>query len=347
MPARPALQRVLVVLPNWVGDTLLATPVLRVVRQAHPRAFLATFGAPVCREVLAGNPHLDAQLVYDERGADRSLRARFALLRALRAQRFDTAFLLRRSLSRTLLLWLAGIRARVGYDEGRGRWLLTHRMPPPVTPVHRAEQYLGLVRALGMTAAVDGCDFVVAADQQQRMDQWLARVRPAGDRRTLVALNTGANWPHKRWPEERFAALAQRVQRELDAAVVLTGGPRDGALAQRIAAGVVPPPLSAAGVTTSLQELGALFRRCAVVVSNDSGPMHVAAGLRVPLVALFGPTAPSLTGPYGRGPWTVLHHPDCCPQVPCYHAGPPAHPGMASITVDEVFDAVAARLQQR
>ena len=340
----PRLRRIVVVLPNWVGDTLFATPLLRALRAAHPGAYLATLGMPLSLDVLAGNPHVDAMLVYDERGAHRSLRAKAALVRRLRAQHFDTAFILRRSFSRTLLLVLSGIPTRIGYDEGRGRRLLTHRVPLLQEPVHRAESYLRLARAVGIAAPVHRCDFVVGIDRQQQADRWLASQRPAGDARPLVALNAGGNWPHKRWPEERFAQLAQRLQRELDTVVLLTGGPRDTALAKRIAAGVVPAPLIAAG-TDSLQDAGALLARCALVVSNDSGPLHIAAALGVPLVALFGPTSPSLTGPFGRGPWTIIHHADGCPQVPCYAPDEPSHPGMAAISVEEVFAAVRQRLR--
>lgn len=333
------MKRILVVLPNWVGDTLFATPLLRALRAAHPRAHLATLGLPLSLDVLAGNPHVDATLVYDERGVHRSLRAKARLVRTLRAQRFDATFILRRSFSRTLLLMLSGIPSRIGYDEGRGRRLLTHRVPPPERPVHRAESYLRLARALGIAAPAHRCDFAVGALRQQQADRWLAAHRPVGDRRALVALNAGGNWLHKRWPEERFAQLAQRLQRESDVAVLLTGGPRDAAAAQRIAAGATPPPLIAAG-TASLQELGALLARCALVVSNDSGPLHVAAALGVPLVALFGPTSPALTGPFGEGPWTVIHHPECCPSVPCYAPEDPPHAGMSAISVEEVFAAV-------
>ena len=344
MTQPPRLRRIVVLLPNWVGDTLFATPLLRALRAAHPRAHLATLGMSLSLDVLAGNPHVDAMLVYDERGAHRSLRAKATLVRRLRAQHFDTAFILRRSFSRTLLLAISGIPARIGYDEGRGRRLLTHRVPPTETPVHRAESYLRLARAVGIAASAHRCDFVVGADHQQQADRWLAAQRPTGDARPLIVLNAGGNWPHKRWPEERFTQLAQRLQRELDAVVLLTGGPRDTALTKRIAAGITPAPLIAAG-TDALQDVGALFARCALVVSNDSGPLHIVVALGVPLVALFGPTSPSLTGPFGRGPWSIIHHADGCPQVPCYTPDDPPHPGMSAISIEEVFAAVRQRLR--
>ncbi len=116
------MDRILVVLPNWFGETLFTTPFLRALRQQRPTAFIATLGWPTCKEVLLHNPHVNELLDYDEHGAHRSLLGKRRLIRTLSAYRFDTAFILRRSRSRAFLLWLAGVPTRVGYDAAGGGW---------------------------------------------------------------------------------------------------------------------------------------------------------------------------------------------------------------------------------
>ena len=139
------MNRLLVVLPNWFGETLFTTPFLRVLRTQHRVAFIATLGWPQCREVLLHHPSVDELIDYDERGADRRVWAKWRLVRALRERRFDAAFILRRSLSRSILLALAGIPTRIGFANAKSGWVLTHRVPPPPAPLHKAAAYLPLL----------------------------------------------------------------------------------------------------------------------------------------------------------------------------------------------------------
>ena len=139
------MNRILVVLPNWYGETLFATPFLRQLRQQHPQARIATLGWPQCEEILRHNPSVDEHVVYDERGAHRGLAAKWRIIRQLRATRFDAAFVLRRSLSRSLLLALAGIPTRVGFANAKSGWLLTRQVTVPLEPRHKAASYLPLL----------------------------------------------------------------------------------------------------------------------------------------------------------------------------------------------------------
>lgn len=340
----PPLQRILVVLPNWYGETLFATPFLRLLRQQQPEAFLATLGSPRCREVLAHHPGLDAIIDYDERGTHRSLLAKWRLARQLRRERFDAAFILRRSLSRTVFVALAGIPTRVGTANPKTGWLLTHRAPTPVAPLHKASTYLPLLEAVGLSAVPGPYEYTVTALERRQARERLAAERADG--RPLVVLHPGANWAHKRWPPERFAALADRLIASRGAQVAVTGGPDDAPLAEAITGQMRQRALVLTGRTT-LRELGAVLGEAALVVANDTGVLHLAAALGRPVVALFGPTSPRLTGPLGDPARTiVLHHPDCCPRVPCTRPHHPAHPGMAAISVEEVYEA-AVRLLSR
>ena len=363
------MERILVVVPNWFGETLFATPFLRALRTQRPQAFIATLGWPQCREILLHNPRVNALLDYDERGAHRGLPAKWRLLQQLRAQRFDTAFILRRSLSRSMLLALAGIPARIGYDHAKSRWLLTRRVPPPSGTLHKAFTYLPLLNAVGLHATAGPYEYTVSDEERQAAPQML---RSASSREMrsisgteprkslrdfsgqseaerlgpLVVLHPGANWPHKRWMPERFAALGDRLASARRVHLVVTGGPDDVGAAKAITARMRQPATMLAGRTT-LRQLGGCLALAQLVIANDTGVLHMAAALSRPVVALYGPTSPALTGPLGDPRRTiVLHHAGCCPRIPCYEPDRPPHLGMQAITVDEVFEAASRLLSQ-
>ena len=333
--------RILVVLPNWVGETLFATPFLRAVRTQRPGSRLATLGWLQCREVLLHNPCVDECLDYDERGAHRSLAGKRRLIRILRAHRFDAAFILRKSLSRSALLALAGIPIRIGFANPKSGWLLTHRIHAGQTLQHKAASYLPL---LGASAALSPYEYVVSEEEWRAAHAWL-RGFGIEDDRPFIVLHPGANWFHKRWPPERFAEVGDRLRAAHHMEVLITGGPDGVPLAASIAARMREPSMVAAG-RTSLRGLAACLAQARLVVSNDTGVLHVAAALRRPVVALYGPTSPALTGPLGDPERTIiLHHPDCCPAIPCYQPDHPGHPGMGAITVDEAYTACAQLLE--
>ena len=339
------MERILVVLPNWFGETLFATPFLRALRQQRPRAFIVTLGWPRCREILLHNPQVSALLDYDERGIHRSLAGKWRLARALRTQRFDTAFILRKSLSRSLLLALAGVPARVGFANPKSGWLLTRRVPPTGLPRHKALTYLPLLEAVGLTAVSGPYEYAVGGEERDAARD-LLRTHEALNAVPLVILHPGANWPHKRWAPERFAALGDRLAQSQHAKILVTGGPDDAALTGAVARAMRHPPVVLAG-RTNLRQLAALLEQADLVVSNDTGVLHLAVALRRPVVALYGPTSPALTGPLGDPTRTaVIHHSDCCPSIPCFSPGRPKHPGMDAIGVDEVYAAAAKLLEQ-
>lgn len=337
------VQRILIVMPNWFGETLFATPVLRALRQANPQTHIAALGVPRSQDVLAHNPQLNEMISYDERGTHRAFGAKFRLVSQLRAGGFDAALILRRSLSRTTLLALAKIPRRIGFANRKSGWLLTDRVAMPASVSHKAHAYLRLLEPLGIAASPCAYDYRTSEDEQQQAETLLVS-HGVDAQRPFVVLHPGANWSHKRWPPERFGRLGARLM-ERGVAVAVTGGPHDGALIQDVVRPMPAPPVVLAG-RTSVRQLAACLERAALVVSNDTGVMHIACALNRPVVALYGPTSPAITGPLGDPQRTrVLHHPDCCPSIPCYRPDRPPHPGMTSITVDEVYNTAISLLQ--
>lgn len=331
------LNRILVVMPNWYGETLFTTPLLRALRRQRPEAWVAALGLRRAGEILVHNPDVNAFIEFAEpKGLDAVFGCR-PLIARLRGERFDAAFLLRPSFSRALLLARAGIPVRVGFAHPKSAWLLTHRAPLPPRQRHKALEYLPLLSAAGLHAEEGAFRYVVSDVEREGARQRLAQLGLAD--RPFAVVHPGANWAHKRWPADRFAALADRLAAS-GTPVLITGGPDDAALLNAVQGRMRQTAASTAG-TATLRQTAACFERAALVITNDTGMAHVAAALGRPLLALFGPTSPAYTGPIGEPSRTrVLHHSGCCPAIPCLkpEALPP-HPGMMSISVEEAYTA--------
>ncbi|MBI3323190.1 MAG: lipopolysaccharide heptosyltransferase II [Candidatus Omnitrophica bacterium] len=330
-------QRILIVAVDWLGDLLFMTPAIRSIRRAHPDSHIACLVAPRGLDLLAGNPHLDELIAWQEgRGAAGWLRI-FPLARRLRAGRFDTCFLFHRSFSRTLAAWLAGIPSRVGYRTWKRGWLLTTPVDPPAKDsVHKAEWFLRLVGAGGIVPAGRQYDAGILPEDTLRAEEFIRGMRVAAGE-PVVALHAGANWKLKRWPPGHFARLADALAERYGARVLFVGGPEDIPLIRGIAGRMRTEPLVAAGRTT-FRQMGALLARTRLLISNDSGPLHMGIAAGVPVVALFGPTRPELTGPPEGAKAVTLFGSIGCP-VPCYRLHCPANLCMGQISVEQVLEA--------
>ncbi len=329
--------RVLIVAVNWLGDLHFMTPPIRSIRRAHPDAHNACQVAPRGLDLLAGNPHLDEVIAWEEgRGIGGWLKI-FPLARRLRAGRFDTAFLFHRSFSRTLAAWLAGIPTRVGYRTWKRSWLLTASVEPPAKDsVHKAEWFLRVAGAAGIVPAGMQYDAGILPEDERHAEDLIRELKVAAGE-PVVALHAGANWRLKRWPPGHFAQLADGLAEKFGARVLFIGGPDDLPLIRGIAGRMRTEPLVAAGRTT-FRQMGALLARTRLLISNDSGPLHMGVAAGVPVVALFGPTKPELTGPPEGSKAVTLFGSIGCP-VPCYRLHCPANLCMGQISVEQVLDA--------
>ncbi len=332
-------QRILIVSVNWLGDLIFLTPAIRAIRKAHPNAFIACLAPRRGLDLLAGSPHLDQLIPVEESRGPLGWIRWLALAGRLKRERFDTAFLFHRSMTRALTLWWAGVRRRIGYTSGKRRLFLTDPIPPPpVDSLHKIHHYLKVVEAAGILA--DGDQYDIHLTQEDRaaarrlLQEW--GVAPL-DR--LVALHAGANWRLKRWPFQNFAKLGDALNKRFKTKVVLVGAEEDVPLAARITSRMRTRPLVATGQTT-FRQLGALLSASSLLISNDSGPLHLGLAMGTPVVALFGPTDPKLTGPLSSPKAAVLFGSIGCP-VPCRQLQCPVNLCMQQITVDQVLEASA------
>jgi len=335
--------RLLIVKLSSLGDVVHALPTLAALRRASPDAHIAWLVGPAAAGILAGHPMLDATFVWrgDATPAaphTEALTSTLALARRLRAQRFDAALDLQGLLRSAVLAYLSGARRRVGFRNFQeGAFLFnTERAISDRKDIHAVFGYLAFAAHLGAPTDVIEFPFPDSPGAGKRLDALLA---PAAGK-PLVALIPDASWPTKRWPTERFALVADALADD-GAACVIIGGDASGPAADEILRRAESHPINAAG-RTLLPDLPALFRRCALAVANDSGPMHIAAAVGRPVVALFGPTSPVRTGPFGDG-HAVIRAPVPC--LDCHRRRCSDLRCMTGIPVDQVVDAARRMLR--
>jgi heptosyltransferase-2 len=337
---------------NWVGDAIMALPALRAVRAKFADAHIAIVARPYVADIYRGQGVCDELIAYDPRGAEKGFGGREQLAARLRTEKFDAALLLQNAFDAAWLAWRAGIPARIGYArDGRGI-LLTKSVPVPKAgeiPAHEQFYYLELVRRAGWAEQVEGAREILlnvpreaAAEAEQRLIAAGVTSR-ANDGRTLrVAIGAGASYGSaKCWLPDRFAEVANRLIAESDAEVILFGTAGETAVSDAIISGMKRKPIDLTG-KTSIAELPALLSRCQLFIGNDSGAMHVASAVGLPVVAIFGPTDPFGTAPVTPKCTIVQEKPYCSP---CFlRRCPTDHRCMTRVTSDNVTAAARAWL---
>jgi lipopolysaccharide heptosyltransferase I len=303
--------KVLLIKPSSLGDVVHALPVLDLLKRTWPASHVSWLVTPACAGLLQGHPLLDDVILF-ERGRLstfwRSFRAAaglFDLTRQLRQRQFDLVIDLQGLFRSGWLARRTAAPMRVGFADARElAWMFyTHRIDAGSREQHAVDRNLKLARALGCGDGPVAFPIPVDASAEESVNSML------GQPRRLAVLLPGATWPSKRWPADRFAALVAPLKQRFGLDTVLAGGADAAPIASRISGA-----LDLTGRTT-LGQLVALLRRADLVIANDSGPMHIAAALGRPLVAIFGPTNPLRTGPYGR-PAAVVRVAKSC--SPCY-----------------------------
>lgn len=346
------VQRLLIRGTNWVGDAVMSVPALKEIRRLFPNARISLLVRPWVQDVYSAADFVDEILPFDKAGSHKGWAGLRQLVALLRDRRFDMAILLQNALEAALLAFWARIPIRLGYARDGRRPLLTHavRIDPEVRSVHQAYYYLGILSGAGLlerrlwerpdyrmeSISIGVRDFDIISARQ------ILRTEGIGDGDTIVGLNPGASYGGaKRWPADRFAAVADALAAEFKARIVIFGAAGEKQIADVVAAKMASPSVILAGKTTLGQLMG-LIRECDLLITNDSGPMHLAAALNVPQLAIFGSTSEIATGPLSAAAHVIKHPVDC---NPCFLRECPTHFGcMLGITVAAVCGAARAKL---
>ena len=329
-PSTPALQpfRIVIRASNWLGDAVMSVPAVRAIKRGRLDVHLAILTPAKLADFWKRVAEVDEVITFT---AEENV---FAVAKKLRGK-FDAAIIFPNSLRTGLEPWLAGIPRRVGYPGHYRRWLLDQpfvekKKKQPEPPKHQVHHYLALAKFIG--AEIGGQKSGVRSPK-------------SGDREPVIGLVPGAEYgPAKRWLPDRFAEVMEIVHDRTKCEWKLFGVAKDRMVADTIIAATDAPVTDLIGKTT-LAELMDQLATCDLVLTNDTGTMHLAAFLGVPTVALFGSTEPALTGPLGAGHRVIRHHVPCSP---CFlRECPLDFRCMDAIKVDEVVEAVLAKLPNR
>lgn len=339
--------KILIRATNWVGDAIMALPALRAVRARFCDAEIAVVARPYVAEIYREQGICDRLIPYDPRGQHAGLRGRERFAQELRVEKFDVALLLQNAFDAAWLAWRAGVPERIGYARDGRSLLLTKAVPVPRAgeiPAHEQFYYLELLRRAGWAEKLGGEEFISLTVSAESKRKGCERLVAGGARATAmrVAVGAGASYGSaKCWAPERFADVANRLMAQFDADVILFGTAAEAQVSAAISAAMRRSPIDLVG-KTSVAELPALLSQCHLFVGNDSGAMHVAAAVGLPVVAVFGPTDPYGTAPVTSRCTIVQEKPYCSP---CFlRKCPTDHRCMKRVPADAVADAARAWL---
>ena len=342
---------ILVVLPTWVGDFVMATPTLRAIRQRFPEAHVTFLMEPNLRELVQGGDWMDDCIEWPQKERRKPWHREFRTVAAtLRAKRLDLAVLLPNSARPAIIAYMARAKRRIGHDrDGRGL-LLTDRIPVrnrvggKFTPMPIVDYYADLADSIGCKRPGDRLELFTTPDGERAVGQRLESLGIA-DQHPLVVVSPGAKYgAAKCWLPERFGETADRLIEKNDAAVVVTCGPDEEHIARTIGSAMKEKGYVLDDPRLTLGELKSLIKRADLLICNDAGPRHFAKAFDVSVVTIFGPTHPEWTSTSYAKERIVRVDVDCgpCQQRVC----PLGHlKCMTDVTVDAVFDASLALLQ--
>ena len=346
--AASEIKRVVVRGTNWVGDSVMTVPALRALRRLLPDAHITLAIRPSAKGIFSEADFIDDVLVYNRRNA-------FSVVSQIREWRrgdFDLAVLFQNAFEAALIPFLAGVPVRLGYATESRQALLTHPLPLPDwrSSKHEVFYYLYLITALEQL--LSGTSTVCESDpdmsltiSEARKSEAAELLRSCGvhEEKSVVAICPGSiNSRAKRWPAESYAALADRLL-EQHRQVVLIGSRDELDVTNEVTSRMHNQPVVLTGKTT-LDQITAVLAMVDLVVTNDTGPAHIASALGCPTIVIFGPTNPLTTRPFSFKAEILRHPPDCAPCM--LRDCPIDHRCMTAITVDEVYEHSNALLKR-
>ena len=336
-------QNIIVRMPNWIGDLVMATPVLSDLRKAFPKASItAMCRTPIC-QLLKEDGSIDELFCFTKpRNGFLRREEKRDIIAKIAAGKYDVGILLTNSFSSAWWFWQGKVKRRIGYAAHWRRLFLTDPIPVSKENIHHVDFYKNLLEPLGIPKSQTAPRLFVSEKEVEESKQHLyQRGYVKGNK--LIGINPGAAYgTAKCWLPDRFRALASKLAE--DATVVFFGDPATFSLVKEICQGLSERVINLAGVTT-LRELACLIKDCDVLVTNDSGPMHIGAAFGVPLVALFGSTDEEWTGPYGQKEGVINKHVSCSP---CFkRVCPIDFRCMTQISVEEVAEKVQMQLRRK
>jgi len=334
---------ILIIKLSAVGDVIHTLPALAALRKHYPKAHITWIVEEMSADLLKDHPLLDRVLISHRTSWIRDIKHGriiwpclefITLVKALRDRRYDLVIDFHGLLKSSVIVLLSGGTRKLGYDsmQEMSGLFLNEKIPEDMGK-HAVDRYLDFPCHLGARETKPKFLIPVREENRTRVEA-LLKEHQVDAATGFVAINPVALWKTKLWEDEKFAELCDRISEELKAAIVFTGGEKKES--GEIQALMTRPSVNLGGETT-LRDLACLYRSARLVITTDTGPMHLAAAVGTPVIALFGPTDPARTGPYGEGHTVIRREMSCSP---CFRKKCDTRACMRGITVAEVFAAV-------
>ncbi|MEW6614222.1 MAG: glycosyltransferase family 9 protein [Thermodesulfobacteriota bacterium] len=344
---------ILIVKLSAIGDVVHTLPSLEALRAAYPDSRITWLIEEDAEQIIRNHPCLDNIIVskrktwmksiFKPSTCLRTFGEIMSLIKGLREKNYDLVIDFQGLFKSGILTLLSGGERRLGYDKTRefSYFFLNERVSPYNPDLHAVERYLNLIKYLGVE--VNNPRFLIPFDKRDmEYVKGFLRNNEIDENERIIAVNPASGWETKLWEGEKFSLLCDRINDELPARIVFTGGKNDLQTINAISSRMRSPALNTTG-KMNLKQLACLLSLADLMITTDTGPMHVASAMKTPVIAIFGPTAPWRTGPYGNG-HTVIRSSVAC--SPCFKKKCDTKKCMAEITVDDVFSLAAQKLTQ-
>ena len=326
--------KLLIIQTAFLGDVVLTIPLIQAAKK-YLKAQISVICIPSTKNILEGHQSIDEIIVFDKKNSEKGFFSLIKFVKKIKEKKFDAVVIPHPSFKSGLISYLAAIPERIGFSNSAGRFFFTDKVFFDKNK-HQLERYLDLLKHFGVEVWEEKTEIHIDGKDEKFADDILPKDK------IIFGINPGSVWATKRWPAEKYAELSDKILKELGGQIVIFGGPDDIEAAAKVEKNMKQRAINIAGKTT-IKHLAASIKRCRVFITNDSGPMHIAAAMNIPVVAIFGPTIKQFGFfPYSKNAVVIEKNVSC---KPCSPHGPSKCPEkyfecMNKITVDEVFDAV-------
>ncbi len=296
-------KKILIARLDRIGDVVLSTPVIKALRDAYPDSHIAMMVRPYAREIVEGNPYLDEVIIYDKDRDHKGIAGNYKFIQKLREKKFDIAIILHPTNRTHMVLSLAGIPERIGYDKKAG-FLLTRRIPhtKQFGMKHEIDYTLGILKYVGIEPSTRSLYMPINALCERKIEDILKENR-VKDSEIIIAISPGASCASKRWSIENFAEVANGLAERYSARIVIISGHVDKHFGDGLASLITAGCINLSG-KTGIGDIASLLKRARLFISNDSGPVHIACAVGTPVIAIFGRNdrglSPERWGPSGK-----------------------------------------------
>jgi len=289
------MKKILIARTDRIGDVILSLPAIKAVRKAFPGDYIAIMVQPRIDDILKGNPDIDEVIVYDKNKKHKGVLKNLGFIKWLKAKKFDMVLNLHSTKRMNLLCFLAGIPVRIGYARGKADFLLTDKIKytKKLGEKHEVEYSLDVLRHLGISPEFSLPYIYIQSEDEKKADEILGDLGINKGEKFAI-LHPGASCRSKMWPLENFAKTGDMLVEDLKIKAMINLAPDQAWLGEKVRAMMKNKPVFFCEPTT-LGELAALFKKASLVISNDSGPVHIAAATRAPVISIFGRNQPGLS----------------------------------------------------